>query len=379
MAQKPKLSVIVPVYNVADYLDWCLDSLAEQTCADLEILCVNDGSTDNSHEILVRRQEQDPRIVIIDKENGGLSSARNAGIKAAKAPVVCFLDSDDQFTPDAAEVIVQTFANEQPDVVTFGAHCYPREAAYPWLTQHLSPRDVVYEPFHPDLLFKEMSRPFAWRTAVRTDFLRDNNLYFDESVAFGEDQIFHFALYPRAHKTVLISNKLYEYRVAREGSLMDRVVKDPFTKMQKHVDITAVILADANKPGSYVGDDFSDQAVQVGKLVDKPASKLADRQSLLDACPAHMMEWVVEFLLNETFDLPQGQRNEILGLIRPILLQYWDIVTVRESAAPEPVKQILCASMREATFSDKEAKQLLRAYRQQGGFAKRVVRKLMGR
>lgn len=353
MAQKPKLSVIVPVYNVADYLDWCLDSLAEQTCADLEILCVNDGSTDNSREILVRRQEQDPRIVIIDKENGGLSSARNAGIKAAKAPVVCFLDSDDRFTPDATEVILQTFANEQPDVVTFGAHCYPRKAAYPWLTQHLSPRDVVYEPFHPDLLFKEMSRPFAWRTAVRTDFLRDNNLYFDESVAFGEDQIFHFALYPRAHKTVLISNKLYEYRVAREGSLMDRVVKDPFTKMQKHVDITAVILADANKP--------------------------AGGQSLLDACPDHMMEWVVEFLLNETFDLPQGQRNEILGLIRPILLQYWDIVTVRESAAPEPVKQILCASMREATFSDKEAKQLLRAYRQQGGFAKRVVRKLMGR
>lgn len=353
MAQKPKLSVIVPVYNVADYLDWCLDSLAEQTCADLEILCVNDGSTDNSREILVRRQEQDPRIVIIDKENGGLSSARNAGIKAAKAPIVCFLDSDDRFTPDAAEVIVQTFVNEQPDVVTFGAHCYPREAAYPWLTQHLSPRDVVYEPFHPDLLFKEMSRPFAWRTAVRTDFLRDNNLYFDESVAFGEDQIFHFALYPRARKTVLISNKLYEYRVAREGSLMDRVVKDPFTKMQKHVDITAVILADANKP--------------------------ADRQSLLDACSAHMMEWVVEFLLNEALDLPQGQRNEILGLIRPILLQYWNIETVRESAAPEPVKQILCASMREATLSDKEAKQLLRAYRQQGGFAKRVVRKLMGR
>lgn len=353
MAQKPKLSVIVPVYNVADYLDWCLDSLAEQTCADLEILCVNDGSTDNSREILVRRQEQDPRIVIIDKENGGLSSARNAGIKAAKAPIVCFLDSDDRFTPDATEVILQTFANEQPDVVTFGAHCYPREAAYPWLTQHLSPRDVVYEPFHPDLLFKEMSRPFAWRTAVRTDFLRDNNLYFDESVAFGEDQIFHFALYPRAHKTVLISNKLYEYRVAREGSLMDRVVKDPFTKMQKHVDITAVILADANK--------------QTGG------------QSLLSTCPAHMMEWVVEFLLNETFDLPQGQRTEILGLIRPVLLQYWDIVTVRESAAPEPVKQVLCASMQEAMLSDKEAKQLLRAYRQQGGFAKRVVRKLMGR
>lgn len=367
MAQKPKLSVIVPVYNVADYLDWCLDSLAEQTCADLEILCVNDGSTDNSREILVRRQEQDPRIVIIDKENGGLSSARNAGIKAAKAPVVCFLDSDDRFTPDAAEVIVRTFANEQPDVVTFGAHCYPREAAYPWLTQHLSPRDVVYEPFHPDLLFKEMSRPFAWRTAVRTDFLRDNNLYFDESVAFGEDQIFHFALYPRAHKTVLISNKLYEYRVAREGSLMDRVVKDPFTKMQKHVDITAVILADANKPGLCAGDAASSTLPTAGQ------------QSLLEACPSQMMEWVVEFLLNETFDLPQGQRNEILGLIRPILLQYWDIVTVRESAALEPVKQILCASMREATLSDKEAKQLLRAYRQQGGFAKRVVRKLMGR
>ena len=164
------ISVIIPVYNVEEYLEWCLDSLKSQTLKNIEIICVNDGSTDSSREILDKCQKQDSRITIVDKPNGGLSSARNAGIRAATSDIVCFLDSDDRFTPDACEVITDAFKKTNPDVVTFGANCFPENAGYPWLIEHLSPRDVVYEPFHPDLLFKEMSRPFAWRTDAKKAF-----------------------------------------------------------------------------------------------------------------------------------------------------------------------------------------------------------------
>ena len=78
-----KVSVIVPVYNVEKYLSQCLDALIHQTLRDIEIICVNDGSTDNSRKILEEYKNKDSRIVIVDKENGGLSSARNAGLKVA--------------------------------------------------------------------------------------------------------------------------------------------------------------------------------------------------------------------------------------------------------------------------------------------------------
>ena len=127
-----------------------------------------------------------PRIRVIDKPNGGLSSARNAGILAAQTDYVCFLDSDDRFHQNACEEMVRLLDKTEADVLTFGATCYPEDAAYPWLTDVLNPRDAVFDGFTPDILFKEKSRPFAWRTACRTEFLIENQLMFEEGLRFGE-------------------------------------------------------------------------------------------------------------------------------------------------------------------------------------------------
>lgn len=275
------ISVIIPVYNVEEYLEWCLDSLKSQTLKNIEIICVNDGSTDSSREILDKCQKQDSRITIVDKPNGGLSSARNAGIRAATSDIVCFLDSDDRFTPDACEVITDAFKKTNPDVVTFGANCFPENAGYPWLIEHLSPRDVVYEPFHPDLLFKEMSRPFAWRTVCKKSFLVQNNIAFTEDLKFGEDQVFHFAVYPRAKKTTLISNKLYDYRVSRKGSLMDKVTHDLYLKCSEHIIITKCIFEDW-KNGGYLATYSNELA-----------------------------EWLVDFVLKEALGLTPEQAKDI--------------------------------------------------------------------
>ena len=184
----PKISIIMPVYNVEGYVEQSMQSLLDQTERDIEIIAVNDGSTDASLEVLRKLAASDGRIKVLDQENAGPSAARNAGIRAATAPIIAFLDADDFFKPQTCERIVELFAEHEAegiDVLTFGADCFPQEFTTPWYEDKLHPRDVVYDPFAPDLLFKESSRPFHWRTAVRAGFLRENGIVFDESLRLG--------------------------------------------------------------------------------------------------------------------------------------------------------------------------------------------------
>ncbi len=112
-----KVSVIVPIYNSEKYLEKCLDSLVFQTFKDIEIICVNDGSLDNSKNIIERYSKKDERIVIINKENGGISSARNAGIKVAKGEYIGFLDSDDFLDLDYFEKLYNSALEFRADIV----------------------------------------------------------------------------------------------------------------------------------------------------------------------------------------------------------------------------------------------------------------------
>lgn len=97
---KPIVSILIPVYNVENYLEKCLDSVISQTMNNIEIICVNDGSTDHSGEILEKYQKKDKRIIVVNKENGGLPSARNAGLEIARGKYIGFVDSDDYINSD---------------------------------------------------------------------------------------------------------------------------------------------------------------------------------------------------------------------------------------------------------------------------------------
>jgi len=295
-----RISVVVPVYNVEDYLDWCLESLRSQSLADIEIICVNDGSTDRSLEKLVQWAERDSRIKIVDKPNGGLSSARNAGIRAATSDYVCFLDSDDRFRPKACETMVQLFRQTGADVLTFGASCYPKGAGNLWLKDVLSPRDVVYESFSPDILFAEKSRPFVWRTACRRSLLIEKNILFDETLRFGEDQVFDFALYPRAGRVVLSSKKLYDYRVSREGSLMAGMRDDSGAKLLEHVNIVRQILTNWDEGG------------------------------FLLQYPVDMISFALDFSLYDALKLDDKTYTVVAAALGAVLSSYWSVEDVSE-------------------------------------------------
>ena len=118
----PKISVIIPVYNVERYLRRCLDSVLAQTFTDWQAICVNDGSPDNCDKILAEYAAHDKRIIVVNKENGGLSDARNVGMKHATGEYIMFLDSDDFIHPQTMEIVHYMAQRDDTDIVTYTYH-----------------------------------------------------------------------------------------------------------------------------------------------------------------------------------------------------------------------------------------------------------------
>lgn len=289
----PKISIVVPIYRVEKYLPICLDSLRAQTLKDIEIVCVNDGSPDRSQMILEQYAALDDRIVVICKDNGGVSSARNVGINSASSDLVCFVDPDDVLDRNACEVIVDAFNAYECDVLTYGGVAFPEHRSEGWVDSSLSPRDIIYGEFSPSILFEEKSHPYPWRTALRRKFLLDNNLLFDESLRFGEDECWHFSVYPRSRKTVFISNKLYRYRVEREDSLMATRAVDPVLKAYDHLRIVDKICADWHSLG------------------------------LIDSSYKELLHHIAEFVLHDVIAAPSEGRMALLRFARSIFEAYF--------------------------------------------------------
>ena len=122
--EKIAVSVIVPIYNVAPWLEDCLTSLEKQTLKNIEVILVNDGSTDGSREIAARYAQRNGNFTLIDRENGGLSAARNTGLDRARGEYVYFLDSDDYLVENALEILYTKASQENLDVLIFSAYTF---------------------------------------------------------------------------------------------------------------------------------------------------------------------------------------------------------------------------------------------------------------
>lgn len=288
------LSVVVPVYNVSSYLDTCLGSLAAQTYDNIEILCVNDGSTDDSLDKLREWERRDARVRVIDQQNKGVSAARNVGIDLVEGEFVCFLDPDDSLESTACEEIVHTLASTGADVLIFGATYAPEEAGSPWLDFALAPRDITYDSFSMDILMKEPSRPFIWKMAFLSSFLKGHKIRFDEELSLGEDQAFCFSVFPRSRRSVFISKKLYRYLARRPGSCMERVDKNIRTKMSQHVDIVRSVFKDWKSIG------------------------------FLDSYAPEMISWALDFTMVELFKVPQREFLAVTNELSDVLREFFD-------------------------------------------------------
>ena len=232
--QHPAVSVVIPAYNAAECIEETLDSVLSQDFdGGLEIVCVDDGSTDATGEILARRAAADARLVVISQENAGRSVARNAGINAARGKYLLFLDSDDLLVSDALATLTRACEDENLDIVYFDASSFISQEEPPGaeLQKHLDRYIAYYARKHeyPVCSGKEMLTamrenkeylPSACFQMARLSYVRNNSLRFIDGI-IHEDNAYTFETMVRAGRVGHVARVLYLRRI-HEGSTMTR-------------------------------------------------------------------------------------------------------------------------------------------------------------
>lgn len=226
-----KVSVIIPVYKVEPYIRRCIESILVQTYQNLEIILVNDGSPDNCPMICDEYARIDNRIKVIHKPNGGLSDARNAGLKVFTGDYVYFFDSDDYIANNLIEIALHKAVTSSSDLVIFN---YYRVDEYDNLLSTSNFNTGTYEiddHNRVDYIVNKLAKYTlgweAWNRLYKADIIRENDLFFwDNKLIFAEDFGFSLNYALHAKKITCISDALYYYLI-RENSIMSQAAKEP--------------------------------------------------------------------------------------------------------------------------------------------------------
>ena len=253
-ASCPKVTIVVPVYNSARSIQRCLDSLLVQSECSIQVVCVNDGSTDDSLNVLRQIAQADDRVLVIDQENAGVSCARNAGIDVAEGETVFFVDADDYIDAQTVERVLHAMESADAEAAVFGGVCEPAFGA----------RD-------PQLLFHSNAQPYACRAAFSRELLNREGIRFAPGLALGEDVVFQFAAYALARRTVVMPDKFYHYVMESESATHEfNSAEARAKKLDAHMKMLEEVLED------WAG------------------------YGLMDLCPGELITWFLDLIV---FDL----------------------------------------------------------------------------
>lgn len=217
---KPTVSVILPVYQVVDYVDECIASILEQSFTDFELIIVDDGSTDGSREKCDVWAEKDDRIAVVHQGNAGLSAARNSGIAKAKGEYLLFVDSDDYIRPSLISVALERLRETQADICFFkyellnpngSLESYKEAPLFPQFTSCNAPQTLVF-------LFQQQLHNYAWAHIAKASLYAEEANFFPVGRKM-EDIATTARLISRAARACFLDEVLYVYR-KREGSIV---------------------------------------------------------------------------------------------------------------------------------------------------------------
>ena len=248
---KPLISIIIPVYNVKDFVGKCLDSIAQQKYENLDIVIVDDGSTDRSGKICDEFAALDKRMRVFHKKNGGLSDARNFGIKKAKGEIIAFVDSDDLVSENFVNAMYEEMTKSDADVVVCGYNLVKpkkevmsgKEAAAKLLTQQEN-IDIV-----------------AWNKLYKKSLFMDNNIWFPKGQKH-EDTLTTYKVLSKARKVVYLDEALYCY-VERGDSIMKT------GRIEERLEMRELAAKEAME--YFKNDKDLEQAAEVALLLAKYA------------------------------------------------------------------------------------------------------------
>lgn len=245
-----KVSVVIPIYNVEKYLRQCLDSVVNQTLKEIEIICVNDGSTDSSPEIIAEYMSQDNRVKVINKPNSGYGNSMNMGFDLATGEYIGIVESDDYADPEMFETLYKIASENKLDVVKSGYYYYfsiPEERNE---KQEIVSKMLSNKTFCPTTYFKsEMEmveffniKPTIWSSIYRKEFICENNIRFNETPgASYQDASFNFKVWSCAERVQLLQEAFLHYRQDNEASSVNSKGKvfcvcDEYEEMQRFLD-----------------------------------------------------------------------------------------------------------------------------------------------
>lgn len=208
IGNNPRVSVVIPAYNVEQYIRGCIDSVIHQNYSDIEIIVIDDGSKDRTPEILDDLSKKDTRVKVIHKENGGVSAARNTGILNARGDYVTFVDGDDKICPDYIDYMLLLVETSGSD---FGLslNCFKstnEEQIDNDNIRTISPQEATALLLSPRVIVG------CWNKIYRLDFLKKNKIFFSEKLFYGEGLSFITTAAQLANKVTIGERKVYKYR-----------------------------------------------------------------------------------------------------------------------------------------------------------------------
>lgn len=217
MNKTPKVSIIIPVFNVKDYLKCCLESVLDQTYTNYEAIIVDDGSTDSSEKICDIYQQKDDRFIVIHKSNRGLSSARNCGLDLVTGDYICFVDSDDYLEIDYLETMVKHIHNSDYDFVSCCANFVDENNNFIGRNQYDKERLEIDKEIIKTYMSSNYIEDASWNKIYRKELFK--SVRYTEGIIFEDSEVI-IRLLKRCKKILFLKEFKYNYRI-RKGSILE--------------------------------------------------------------------------------------------------------------------------------------------------------------
>ncbi len=242
---RPAVSVIMPVFNASYYLHDALDDVLDQTVSNIELICVDDGSTDDSLQILKEYAERNSNITVISQENRFAGAARNTGLEIARGDYILFLDSDDRFDHRMVEMVLGSAFSNSSDVVVFGADAFDSETGEHSPTKWMLKSDLApgesFNPSEANSVLFQMMTGVPWNKLFKSDFIQSLGLKFQETVR-SNDVYFVLSAVSQAHRISIVNNVLVHYRRNNIHSLQGTVAATPLAVYEAYYSVKKRLL-----------------------------------------------------------------------------------------------------------------------------------------
>lgn len=212
---KNLVSVIIPIYNADEYIERCLNSVINQTYREIEIIIINDGSTDKSLEIIRKFKKEDERIIILDKNNTGVSDSRNKGIDIAKGEYITFIDSDDYIEKDMIDILVRSIRENRSDISICGFY-HVNDKKYISKTKNSKKNILDKDEFIEEILRERFFIASLWGKLFRRELLKQERL--DCNLKIAEDLEYLLRISLKVEHISLVNDKLYNYYINSDSA-----------------------------------------------------------------------------------------------------------------------------------------------------------------